>query len=155
MGKHGPKSGYKPDEHPAAVRKLAARWLPKTEMAEALGISTDTLDRWLKEHPELAAAYALGRDDATDHVERSLYARATGYSHPSEKIVVVSGGPGMGSSVERVPIVEQYPPDAAALKLWLTNRRPEHWRDKVDHEHQGNVRIVVETGVPEPPPAQS
>ncbi len=126
----GPASGYKSDEHPEAVRKLAARWKPKTEIAEALGIDRATLDRWIDKHPELAAAYAIGRDEASDHVERALFERATGYSHPSEKIVVVSGGQGMGSSVERVDITEHYPPDPAALKMWLNNRRPTDWADK-------------------------
>lgn len=43
---------------------------------------------------------------------------------------MVSGGQGMGSSVERVDITEHYPPDPAALKMWLNNRRPKDWADK-------------------------
>lgn len=135
----GRPSDYNADEHPKAIRPLAAKWLPKTEIAETLKIDRVTLDRWLAKHPEFAAAYALGREDATDHVERSLFARANGYSHPSEKIVVVSGGQGMGSSVERVDITEHYPPDPAALKLWLTNRRGKDWSDKQAVEHTFSV----------------
>lgn len=131
----GRPSDYDADEHPKAIRPLAAKWMPKCEIAEILGVATTTLDRWLKEHPEFAAAYALGRDDATDHVERSLYARANGYSHPSEKIVVVSGGKDEGASIERVPITEHYPPDAAALKFWLTNRKPKDWAEKSTVTH--------------------
>jgi len=26
--------------------------------------------------------------------------------------------------------VEHVPPDVSAIRLWLMNRRPEHWRDK-------------------------
>lgn len=104
-----------------------------------LGIAHSTFVRWLAEHPELSVQYKLGREDATDNVERALYERATGYTFPSEKIVVVSGGQGMGSSVERVDITEHYPPDPAALKLWLTNRRGKDWSDKQSIEHTVTV----------------
>ncbi len=104
--------------------------MSQRDIAEALGIGHATLERWLKDHPELRAQYALGREDATDHVERSLYERATGYSHPSEKIVVVSDGNNSGSHVERVEITEHYAPDPVSLKMWLTNRRNKQWADK-------------------------
>lgn len=126
----GRPTDYNPDEHPAAVRALAAKWKPKTAIAEALGINRCTLDRWLVAHPELAAEYELGRDDAHDFTEKSLFERANGYSHPSEKIVVVTGPHGTGSSVERVEIIEHYPPDPASLRMWLNNRRPKDWQDK-------------------------
>lgn len=132
-------SDYVPDEHPKAVRLLAAKWKSQREIAEVLGIAHSTFVRWLAEHPELSVQYKLGREDATDNVERALYERATGYTFPSEKIVVVSGGQGMGSSVERVDITEHYPPDPAALKLWLTNRRGKDWSDKQSIEHTVTV----------------
>ncbi len=147
----GPKSSYNPLEHPAAIRKLAAYWKTKTDIAEAFGIARTTLDDWLKAHPEMATEYALGRDEASDHVEKALFERAVGYSHPSEKIVVVSSGQGLGSSVERVDITEHYPPDPAALKLWLTNRRSREWKERISQEHSGEVAmqpLVVNAPIP-------
>jgi hypothetical protein len=32
-------------------------------------------------------------------------------------------------------IVKHYPPDTNAASLWLRNRHPQRWRDKIEHEH--------------------
>jgi hypothetical protein len=33
-----------------------------------------------------------------------------------------------------VPTTKHYPPDTAAAIIWLKNRQPERWRDKIEQE---------------------
>jgi hypothetical protein len=111
------------------------------DIAEHFGVNRDTITEWQIRHPEFSAAIELGREDASDAVERALFERARGYSHPAVKILTVSGGQGMGSSVEQIPYTEHYPPDPEAAKYWLKNRRPATWRDKQEVEHTGKLTL--------------
>ncbi len=128
---------YHPEEHPRVARKVMGEGKTLGQLAEVLGVHRSTMDEWRINHPEFSAMIELGREDALDHVEASLHQRAVGYQHPSEKIVVVSGGQGEGSHVERVDITVQYPPDPAAAMHILKNKRPKDWKDKQVIEHQG------------------
>jgi transposase-like protein len=139
--KEGRPSLYSPEEHPKTARKVMGEGKTLGELSEVLGINRSTLDDWRKNHVEFSVMIEMGKNDATDRVERALYERATGYTYPSEKIVVVSGGQGMGSSVERVPIKEHCPPDPGAAIHWLKNRRPTEWKDKQEVEHSGKVSL--------------
>lgn len=141
MAKAGRQSDYNAAEHPAAAQQLARMAKTQLEIAEALGIGLATFKRWMDVHPLFRAAYELGCDAAIDHAERALWERATGYTFSSEKIVVVSGGQGAGSSVERVPITEHVPPDPTCLKYLLGNRRPARWTDKTQQDHTGTVNL--------------
>ncbi len=130
-------------EYCLVVEALARLGWTEDKMAEKIGIAMSTLSLWKTEHPEFSEALKAGKEEPDDTVERSLYERATGYSYDSEKIVTVSMGNGLGSGVERVPIVEHCPPDVTAQIFWLKNRRPAKWRDKQEVEHSGNVHIVA------------
>lgn len=142
-GKIGRPSQYDPDEHPKAARLLVGNGKTLADMAEIFAVERHAITRWQEAHPEFRAAIELGREDATDRVERALLERATGYTWPSEKIVVVSDGAGAGSHVERVKITEHVPPDPTAAKYWLGNRRPEAWREKQEVEHSGSIALAL------------
>ncbi len=59
---------------------LCANGATDREVAEELGIGVERLYRWRANHAELAAAMTLGKEHAISRVERSLYARAVGYT---------------------------------------------------------------------------
>lgn len=139
--KVGAPTLYNPEEHPKAARAMAANGKTHADMAETFGVERHTVSDWINRHPEFAAAIDLGKQDATAAVERALFQRATGYSHPAVKILAVSGGQGMGSSVEQIPYTEHYPPDTEAAKFWLKNRRPAEWKDKQEIEHGGKFTL--------------
>lgn len=110
------------------------------DVCKLLEIDNDTFRQWQWKHPEFAHAIKVGKKDADDRVERALYNRAVGYSFASEKIMTVAQGQGV-SAVERVAIVEHVPPDVSAQQFWLKNRRRDDWRDKLETEHSGTLKI--------------
>ncbi len=114
-------------------------WLGKTnlEMSEALGISEDTLYRWMRESDTLRSAVNEGREMALVPVVQSLYQRAVGYEHPE---VVVKWNKDTGKFYEH-PIVKHYPPDTAAIEFVLTNRLGGQWKKKTDSTLDINVTI--------------
>lgn len=115
------------------VYSLAADGATDTEMAKALGVHFTTLYRWRKEHEEFCKATEMGKELADQRVERALYQRSLGYSHAAVKIFMPAGA----DAPVYAEYTEHYPPDTTAASLWLRNRQPDKWRDKLDHELTG------------------
>ncbi len=126
-GKGGRPSKFDPRMIEEA-RRLAAFGATDEEMAAFWGIGISTLDNWKRDKPEFLGALKAGKEISDSAVERSLYQRALGYSHPAVKILQYEGRP-----IE-VPYTEHYPPDATSMIFWLKNRRPDRWRDKTEVE---------------------
>lgn len=106
------------------ARKLAHYGMTVDQIAEFFGVCEKTFYNWMNKNPDLLAAVNEGRDVADARVERSLFERATGYSHPEEKIFNNNG------KEMRVKTTKHYPPDTTAAIFWLKNRKPKQWRDK-------------------------
>ena len=119
------------------ARKLAELGATDREVAQFFDVSEATIYRWQHTHPEFCEALKVGKETADNRVEKSLYRRATGYSFDAEKIMQYEG------SEVRVPYVEHVPPDVTACIFWLKNRRRKEWRDKIDHQHEGEVGLTV------------
>lgn len=130
----GRPSSYDP-EFAEQARKLCRLGATDYELADFFDVDVRTIYRWKHSHEKFCQALIVGKDQCDDRVERALYQRAVGYSFNSEKIFSHQG------TVTRAEIVEHVPPDPGAAKLWLTNRRPEAWREKV--EHSGKMELDV------------
>ena len=111
-------------EFSETAHKLAQQGATHREIAEALGIVESTFYAWKIAHPEFAEAVRLGKETADDRVEEALYHRAIGYRYDAIKIMQYEG------QVIVEPYVEHVPPDIGAIKMWLTNRRGDKWREK-------------------------
>ena len=122
----GRPTDYLPDFCERAAN-LCVKGATDFEVAQELGVHPSTLYRWKALYPEFCDALKVGKELADDRVEFSLYHRAVGYSHNALKIMRDKGKPVI------VPYVEHVPPDAGAAMSWLTNRRGDKWRSKVDH----------------------
>ena len=109
------------------------------EVAKVIGLQRETF-RKVAKYNGLSCTTKRAKGTADDKVERSLYERACGYSHPAVKIFC------QGAMVTREDYIEHYPPDTAALIFWLCNRQPERWKNVQHIEAQGlaeNFAAVV------------
>lgn len=113
-----------------------ARGATIAEIAEILKVHRSTIYRWMAEHQEFCDAIRISQSIADERVGFSMYERAVGYSYNAVKILQDKGSPVI------VPYVEHVPPDVAAGKFWLTNRRPDEWADK-SAPVQNNISVNV------------
>lgn len=119
----GRPSKYK-DGFVTQAEKLCKLGATDMEVADFFEVEVRTLYRWKAEHDDFCQALKAGKAEADARVERSLFARATGYEHDEVDIRVVGG------EIVQTPLRKHYPPDTTACIFWLKNRRPEEWRDR-------------------------
>lgn len=132
MAKKGRPTSFKP-EYVEQAQKLCGLGATDAELADFFKVTTVTIWRWQSAHVEFCNALKRGKEAADERVERSLYGRATGYTHDAVKIFMPAGA----TAPVYAPYQEHVPPDTTACIFWLKNRRRDEWRDKLDHEHTG------------------
>ncbi|MDM0041867.1 helix-turn-helix domain-containing protein [Variovorax sp. J22R193] len=119
--KPGRPSKYK-EEFAEQARKLCLLGATDKDLGNFFEVSEQTVNTWKIEHPAFLESLKAGKQMADAEVARSLFERATGYSHKAVKILVVD------KEVRHEEYVEHYPPDATSMIFWLKNRRPDLWR---------------------------
>lgn len=131
-GVGGRPTAYRPELCETAA-ELALAGSTDEEIATALGINVATLYRWKGRHELFREALKWGKENcvADERVERSLYARAVGYTYTAVKIFQYEGQPVI------VPYKEHVPPDVGAAKSWLINRKKADWSETVRNEVSG------------------
>jgi hypothetical protein len=122
------------------LQHFAQAGMTLVEMAEALEITEMTLNRWVAEIPAVKEALKKGREIADARVAASLYRRAIGGFEQVERKVVKNAD---GEIVGETETTRILPPDPGAIAFWLKNRRPDLWRDKVEHDVTGKISIEV------------
>jgi hypothetical protein len=125
----GRPSRYNPEFHPKAAKALCSKGATTAEIADAFGVCIATIWNLKGTYPEFTESCRLGAAEADDRVERSFYERAVGYTFDSVKVMQSNGAPLI------VPHREHVPPDTRACEFWLTNRRPDRWKNKQSLEH--------------------
>lgn len=133
---HGRPSLYR-EEYAEQARKLCLLLgATNEELARFFGVSTVTIASWMNEHAPFLNAIKAGKESADANVASRLYERAMGYSHPDTDIRVIDG------EIIQTELTKHYPPDTAAAFIWLKNRQPERWRDKVEVEQKTEMTIA-------------
>lgn len=120
------------------ARKLGKFGATDAEIADFFDVDVRTIYRWKNTHPEFCQALKVGKDEADDRVERSLYQKAIGYEQDEVKIFMPAGA----DTPVYAPYVAKIAPDTTAGIFWLKNRRPADWRDKQEHELSGTVQMT-------------
>ena len=113
--------------------KLCKLGATDADLADFFGVSIRTTQRWQAEFPAFCRALKLGKEQADQRVERSLFQRAIGYTRDNLKIFMPAGA----TEPIEAPYREEVPPDVTACIFWLKNRKPEQWRDVHRQEHTG------------------
>ena len=87
------------------------------ELAELFDVSLSAIQKWKRQSEEFRNALKVGKAEADNRVERSLYERANGYSYDAVKIFCDKNG-----NVTKVPYVEHVPPNFPNFLLVGRNR---------------------------------
>ncbi|NOV28022.1 helix-turn-helix domain-containing protein [Cupriavidus necator] len=130
-GKPGGRETLYQEQYAEQAYKLCLLGATDKELADFFGVVEKTIYNWKDAQPEFLQSITRGKMMADAQVAESLFKRALGYSHPAVKIMTVNG------AVVHEDYTEHYPPDTPAASLWLRNRQPEKWRDKVQQELTG------------------
>lgn len=138
MADVGRPSSFK-QEYIAQAQKLCDLGATDVEIADFFGVTARTLYRWKGENKEFCQTLKAAKEIADKRVERSLYARATGYEHDEVDIRVVNG------EIIQTNIRKYYPPDTTAMIFWLKNRDPAAWRETKAVELTGLNGGAIET----------
>jgi len=144
-GRQGEGGGRKPVklDRLRIAKVLARLGATDAQIGEAFGISGIAVFNLRHRHPEVGKALKLGKREADEAVIKSLYQRATGYSHPDVDIKSYEG------RIIKTDIVKHYPPDTTACIFWLKNRQPDEWRERQElvGEGGGPLMVVVKSSV--------
>ena len=137
--KMGRPTQYNPIKHNKQAHELAELGATNDQIAEALNITTETLNQWRIKYPDFSDSIKSGKDKTDDEVELSLLSRAKGMKVKKvrviqigdERIEVDGDGKEWRVTAKRKEMSEDdIPPDPTSMIFWLKNRRPKDWRDK-------------------------
>jgi hypothetical protein len=137
LQKNGRKSTFLV-QYVDVARRMAYLGATDQDLAIAFKTSISAIWRWKALHPDFRQALKLGKKEADEQVERSLYERARGYSYDAVKIFLPYGT----TTPIYAPYTEHVPPDTTAAIFWLKNRVPDHWRDAWQLEHVTGKYVV-------------
>jgi hypothetical protein len=106
------------------AKKLCEEGATNGDLARAFRVNVSTIKEWCARYEAFSTATRVGKAIADDLVERALFQRCIGYDFDFDL--------GRGRSV-----IRHLPPDVSAIRLWLFNRRPARWKEKVEVERTG------------------
>lgn len=121
--------------YPEQAAKLCALGATDDDLADFFNVTKQTINNWKDRYPEFLDSVKSAKAELDESVERSLFQRAMGYSHPEEKVFNNNG------EIITHQTRKHYPPDATSMIFWLKNRQPEKWRDAQDR----NINLTPET----------
>lgn len=145
----------------------------EAQIADYFEVNVSNFRKWKVKLPEFRAVIVQAKKDFNANVANSLYRRAIGYSHQAVKIIYDSkraemeyhkyfdalkkwedagmdphtkpAPPDEEAGVIKVPYKERFAPDTNAIKFYLTNRQPEHWKEKNTTELTGSEGGPIQT----------
>jgi hypothetical protein len=137
MAKRGPKPKYDPI-FAGHARRLCMLGATMQELADYFGVARCTIATWSAQYPDFGQAVNEGRLTADSVLAERLYEKAKGYEVQTERLVQIDG------EWKPVTYTRRMPPDTQALTFWLRNRRPQNWRETVEHRHVDVDKLLAE-----------
>lgn len=140
----GRPTEYRP-EYSEQATKLCLLGATDAQLGEFFDVVESTINLWKIEHPEFSESLRAGKRVADAEVAHSLFNRARGAHYTTNQAFKVKrtiyDDKGKKTSetedVISVPVDVVEPPDTTACSLWLRNRAPADWREKVDMSLMG------------------
>ena len=121
------------EEYNDQVHRLCVLGVTDEEIAKYFGVCKETINKWKKAYPGFLASMEEGKMEADADVAMSTYKSATGKHYVEEEKMVV------GEGVRNLR--RQIPPDVAAQRMWLFNRRPKEWKNKIELKEDINLNV--------------
>lgn len=116
------------------------------EICAAVGIVRSTFYKWQTDFPEFSdginEARAKRRAKMEAVAENSLLRKIRGYTETETKTVQKVDAKGR-IYTEQVTTTTYYPPDTSAIIFTLTNRDPEHWKNKQSADITSNGKTIA------------
>ena len=131
--KIGRPTKYEP-QYDEMVLKMARLGISERQMSNVLGVTEQTLNNWKRDNPSFLESLREGKEPSDACVAQSLYNRAIGSVVYEEKV---------GKDGGTYTLKREIPPDTAAASLWLRNRQPKLWRDKIHVDQETNVVLTL------------
>jgi len=119
------------------IRKMYRFGFTDLEVCKAVGIDESTLTKWKQTKPEFFTSLKDWKKDADGIIEKSLYERGIGYSHPDVHISNYQG------TITKTKITKHYAPDPTSMIFWLKNRQPGQWRDKQEIDFTKPLEVII------------
>ena len=141
---------YNPKYHDPWAWSLASKGATDEEIADAMGISRKTIQRWSyttdasgeKVLTSFGEALQTGKEVADARVEQSLYKRCLGYDVEEEEKIIDVNRDG-SSKIGKISTKKRHiPPDTMAIMYWLNNRS----RKTGEWSQRQEVTLSNETG---------
>ena len=101
------------------------------QIAHNMGITTKTLYEWKNKYGEISEALKKGKEVIDRQVENALLKRALGYAY--DETTYEDG-------VETKRVTKEVAPDTTAQIVWLKNRKPAEWRDKIEQQQTVTIQ---------------
>jgi hypothetical protein len=111
------------EDRPRQAYKLALLGLMDAEMADIMGVSVPTFEKWKRTKARFRKAIKRGKTPADAEVVHSLHKRATGYTYIEDQVITSKG------ETIVIPVRKHIPGDVAAQKFWLSSRQKGRWSD--------------------------
>jgi len=121
-----------------AVELLAKKGFTDKEMAKVFGVTEQTFNNWKKKNKSFFESLKDWKSVADERVERSLYERAVGYSHPDTKFATYEG-----KITDSQEYIKHYAPDPTAIIFWLKNRKREEWKDRWEDDQESKDEQIT------------
>ena len=132
------KPKYDINTFPNLAEGYARDGLNDLQIAAKLGISKTAYYKYQREHAEFSEAIKKGKAPVDSDVENALLKRALGYEY--EEVSTEYGKDektGKPTPIKTKRVKKFIPPDTGAIAFWLKNRKPDQWREKIDHTSGG------------------
>ena len=114
---------YNPEKTPGICHKLALLGATNKEMADVLEVNVQTIDLWMRKHPEFRKKVNEGKTVANSKVAHALYKKATGFYYEEERAFMYKG------EIITKKIKKYQIPDAWACMKFLGAKEKEKWTD--------------------------
>jgi len=125
--------------------------LTDADIADNMDINVSTLYEWKKKYPKISEALSENKEVADIKVENALFKKCKGFKTTIRrafklKDVIYKDGKRI-KETERIEYAEEeiyIPPDTAAIKFWLINRKNKKWKSDPDKDNSNIEPVKVQ-----------